>query len=45
MYQDLKRLTAYATSSANFLTNLVMKNQIDSYGWEVSEALFYPDYI
>ncbi|XP_051127399.1 uncharacterized protein LOC127248890 [Andrographis paniculata] len=31
---DLKRLAAYATSSANFLNNLIMKNQTDSYGWE-----------
>ncbi|KAI3451695.1 hypothetical protein Pfo_008360 [Paulownia fortunei] len=31
---DLRRLAAYATSSANFLTNIIMKNQIDSYGWE-----------
>ncbi|GFQ06850.1 nucleolar protein 6 [Phtheirospermum japonicum] len=31
---DLRRLAAYATSSANFLTNTIMKNQIESYGWE-----------
>ncbi|KAL8044894.1 hypothetical protein ABFX02_08G076200 [Erythranthe guttata] len=31
---DIKRLAAYATSSANFLTNIIMKNQTDSYGWE-----------
>ncbi|KAH6800552.1 nucleolar protein [Perilla frutescens var. hirtella] len=31
---DLRRLSAYATSSANFLTNIIMKNQVDSYGWE-----------
>ncbi|KAK6150894.1 hypothetical protein DH2020_015826 [Rehmannia glutinosa] len=31
---DLRRLAAYATSSANFLTNIIMKNHIDSYGWE-----------
>ncbi|XP_057772992.1 uncharacterized protein LOC130992396 [Salvia miltiorrhiza] len=31
---ELKRLAAYAASSANFLTNIIMKNQLDSYGWE-----------
>ncbi|KAG6402464.1 hypothetical protein SASPL_134658 [Salvia splendens] len=31
---ELKRLAAYATSSANSLTNVVMKNQLDAYGWE-----------
>ncbi|KAL1551276.1 nucleolar protein 6-like [Salvia divinorum] len=31
---ELKRLAAYATSSANFLTNVVMKNQLDAYGWD-----------
>ncbi|KAG8383986.1 hypothetical protein BUALT_Bualt04G0070800 [Buddleja alternifolia] len=31
---DLRRLAVYATSSANFLSNIIMKNQIDSYGWE-----------
>ncbi|KAL0343289.1 UNVERIFIED_CONTAM: Nucleolar protein 6 [Sesamum angustifolium] len=31
---DLRRLAAYATSSANFFTNIIMNNQIDSYGCE-----------
>ncbi|KAL3630291.1 hypothetical protein CASFOL_023275 [Castilleja foliolosa] len=31
---DLRRLAAYATSSANLLTNTIMKNQTESYGWE-----------
>ncbi|CAA0839558.1 Unknown protein [Striga hermonthica] len=31
---DLRRLAAYATSSANFLNNIIMKNQNDHYQWE-----------
>lgn len=40
MWQDLRRLVAYATSSAKFLSNIIMKNQVDSYGWEVSAQPF-----
>ncbi|KAL8507398.1 hypothetical protein ACS0TY_018083 [Phlomoides rotata] len=31
---DLKRLAAYANSSANFLTNIITSNQNESYQWE-----------
>ncbi|XP_035833510.1 nucleolar protein 6 isoform X2 [Helianthus annuus] len=31
---ELKRLAAYAKSSSNLLTKLVMQGQQDSYGWE-----------
>ncbi|OMO95209.1 Nrap protein [Corchorus capsularis] len=31
---ELKRLVAYARSSANLLTNLISQNQTDSRGWE-----------
>ncbi|KAM7520198.1 hypothetical protein LguiB_019160 [Lonicera macranthoides] len=31
---ELKRLAAYARSSSNLLTRLVLQNQLDSYGWE-----------
>ncbi|KAL3813203.1 hypothetical protein ACJIZ3_014471 [Penstemon smallii] len=31
---ELRRLVAYATSSANLLAKTIMQNQIDSYGWE-----------
>jgi U3 small nucleolar RNA-associated protein 22 len=31
---EIKRLAAYARSSSNLLTRLVVQNQIDSYGWE-----------
>lgn len=31
---ELKRLGAYARSSANLLTNLILQDQIDSYKWE-----------
>ncbi|XP_022751385.1 nucleolar protein 6 isoform X2 [Durio zibethinus] len=31
---ELKRLVAYARSSANLLTKLILQNQTDSHGWE-----------
>ncbi|KAL1815508.1 hypothetical protein DCAR_0519774 [Daucus carota subsp. sativus] len=31
---ELKRLAAYARSSSNLLTKLVLQDQLDSYGWE-----------
>uniref|UniRef100_A0A5B7C9D5 Putative nucleolar protein 6 isoform X2 n=1 Tax=Davidia involucrata TaxID=16924 RepID=A0A5B7C9D5_DAVIN len=31
---ELRRLVAYARSSANFLTTLILQDQIDGYGWE-----------
>ncbi|XP_057967920.1 uncharacterized protein LOC131157627 isoform X2 [Malania oleifera] len=31
---ELRRLVAYARSSANLLTKLILQHQIDSYGWE-----------
>lgn len=37
--QELKRLVAYARSSANLLTRLVLQDQTDSYRWEVSDSL------
>lgn len=40
MYQEIRRLAAYAASSANFLTNIITKKQTDLYGWEVSENPF-----
>ena len=35
MQKELKRLVAYARSSANLLTKLILQNQTDSHGWEV----------
>jgi hypothetical protein len=34
--KELKRLVAYARSSANLLTKLILQDQIDFYKWEVS---------
>lgn len=34
--KELKRLVAYARSSANLLTKLIFQDQIDFYKWEVS---------
>ena len=34
--KELKRLVAYARSSANLLNKLILLDQIDSYKWEVS---------
>ena len=34
--KELKRLVAYARSSANLLNKLILQDQIDSYKWEVS---------
>lgn len=31
---DLRRLAAYARSSSNLLTKLILQDQLDSYGWE-----------
>ncbi|KAG9136046.1 hypothetical protein Leryth_021273 [Lithospermum erythrorhizon] len=33
-YMDLKRLAAYATSSASLLSKLILQNQFDSHKWE-----------
>lgn len=31
---EIRRLAAYARSSSNLLTRLIMQDQLDSYGWE-----------
>lgn len=36
IWKELKRLVAYAGSSANLLTKLILEDQSDSYRWEVS---------
>lgn len=36
LQKELKRLVAYARSSANLLTRLILQDQTDSYRWEVS---------
>jgi hypothetical protein len=38
--KELKRLVAYARSSANLLTKLILHDQIDFYKWEVSLKYF-----
>lgn len=35
-YKELKRLMAYAGSSANLLSKLISEDHNDSYRWEVS---------
>lgn len=36
IWKELKRLMAYAGSSANLLTKLILEDHSDSYRWEVS---------